>query len=157
MFSNKVFTKGEVVCVVPGYIQTECNSTDRNSSYSWGLECKIAIDNFDVKNYNISFDASAFEGCPLSPDRVGHLLNSSNPFVSPPYNAANVSFEVTQMRCGNDTTEWVVACIAKSNILALGTELLVDYHWHLCIENEYSKKHKKFPCKCSKCTGTYCK
>lgn len=151
-FANRHIKAGELICQIPGVMMTENNVADSNSKYMFGM-CilKRADDWVDTQQISMWYDALAFQGVPIAPDRVGHFVNTTDVSMHPPFHKATAVYDVVELQCDDGSTKKCMVVAAKRD-MNKGEEVLVDYHWHLAIDKEYLRG-RKYPCTCSHCKG----
>lgn len=156
VFAARDIKAQEIVCLAPGCLVTEANVADQETSYMWALTMLKKADDWGRGCINTWYDASAFQGSVLGPDRLAHLINSCDKTLPYPYNIANILYIVGEISHDDYTVESLLYCVASCDF-SKGTEMLGDYHWHLAVDRSYLG-NKRYPCDCSKCAGSlvYC-
>lgn len=137
------------MCLIPGCLVTRASLAETNLRlYCWRIIDLNAADNLGLGMVNLWYDAEAFVGAAVGPDRVGHLVNTSYPLAEDA-NEPNVEYVAMQVTHDDGSLEWVVSVVALRTIEE-GEELLADYHWQLAPE-EVQPRISSSLCRCTQC------
>ena len=136
--------KGETVALYPGEYRAISPGTKP-------LRWSVTVDAFPGTDTHWILDASKLKL--VQRDGVGHLLNSSHPSLSPPYDVSNCVFTEERPELYNPRSRPPLVFISAICNLVGPVELLVDYHWLLngmVVFNRF-RKGTIYACACDKC------